>query len=80
MYLMYCAFSRLENDNFQMKNCDILLIFAQSSNENPQSMFYTSNNKKDNVYPCKPQFYCIKVGCKGCKSQIHDILIICFYL
>ena len=30
----------------------------------PQSMFL-SRNKKNNVYPCKPQFYCIKVGFKG---------------
>ena len=34
------------------------------SNEYPQSMFL-SRNKKNNVYPCKPQFYYIKVGCKG---------------
>ena len=31
------------------------------SNEYPQSMFL-SRNKKNNVYPCKLQFYCIKVG------------------
>ena len=47
------------------------LIFAQSidcgytlepphCNEYPQSMF----RAKINVYPCKPQFYYIKVGCK----------------
>ena len=30
------------------------------------SMFL-SRNKKNNVYPCKPQFYCIKVGFKGVK-------------
>ena len=30
------------------------------SNEYPQSMFL-SRNKKHNVYPCKPQFNCIKV-------------------
>ena len=61
-----------------MKNCDIFLIFAQNidcgyslepprrggSNEYPQSMFST-RNKKNNVYPCKPQFYYIKVGFKG---------------
>ena len=33
------------------------------SNENPQSIFL-SRNKKNNVYPCKPQFYYIKVGVK----------------
>ena len=37
------------------------------SNEYPQSMFL-SRNKKINVYPCKPQFYCIKVGFKGVKT------------
>ena len=36
------------------------------SNEYPQSMFL-NRNKKNNVYPCKPQFYCIKVGLKGSK-------------
>ena len=32
--------------------------------ENPQSLFL-SRNKKNNVYPCKPQFYYIKVRFKG---------------
>ena len=36
------------------------------SNEYPQSMFL-SRNKKNNVYPCKPQFYYIKVRFKGVK-------------
>ena len=31
-------------------------------------MFFFSKNKKNNVYPCKPQFYyIIKVGFKGVK-------------
>ena len=34
------------------------------SNEYPHSMFL-SRNKNNNVYPCKPQFYYIKVGFKG---------------
>ena len=42
------------------------------SNEYPQSMFL-SRNKKNNVYPCKPQFYYIKVGYKGVK-----IIKVCF--
>ena len=63
-----------------MKNSDIFLISAQNIdcrnslepprwggfNENPQSMFL-SRNKKNNVYPCKPQFYHIKVGFMGVK-------------
>ena len=36
------------------------------SNEYPQSMFL-GKNKKNNIYPCKPQFYYIKVGFKGVK-------------
>ena len=36
------------------------------ANEDPQSMFL-SKNKKNNVYPCKPQFYDIKVGFKEVK-------------
>ena len=34
------------------------------SNEYPQSMFL-SRNKKNNIYPCKPQFYYIQVGFEG---------------
>ena len=65
-------------ENFQIKNSDIFLISVQNincgyllepprrggSNEYPQSLFL-SRNKKNNVYPCKPQFYYIKVGFKG---------------
>ena len=36
------------------------------SNEYPNSMFL-SKNKKNNVYPCKPQFYYIEEGLKGVK-------------
>ena len=67
-------------ENFQIKNSDIFCILAQkidcvnslepprrgSSNEYTQSMFL-SRNKKNNVYPCKPQFCYIKVGFKGVK-------------
>ena len=69
-----------KNENFQIKNSDIFHISAQNidcgyslepprrggSNEYPQSIFF-SRNKKNNVYPCKPQFYYIKVGFKGVK-------------
>ena len=34
------------------------------SNEYPR-YFFRSRNKKNNVYPCKPQFDYIKVGLKG---------------
>ena len=36
------------------------------SNKYPKSMFL-GRNKKNNVYPCKPQFYYMKVGFKGVK-------------
>ena len=61
------------------KNSDIFHISAQNidcgyslepplrggSNEYPQSMFWAE--MKNNVYPCKPQFYYIKVGFTGVK-------------
>ena len=34
---------------------------------------FLSRNNKNNVYPCKPQFYYIKVGFKGVK-----IIYVCF--
>ena len=37
------------------------------SNEYPQSMFL-SRNKKNDDYPCKPQFYYTKVGLKGVEN------------
>ena len=63
---------------FSNKNADIFHISAQNieceyslepprrggSNEYHQSMF-SSRIKKNNICPCKPQFYYIKVGFKG---------------
>ena len=65
---------------FSQKNSDIFHVSAQNigcgyslepprrggSNEYPQSMFLSRNNK-NNVYPWKPQFYYIKVGFKRVK-------------
>ena len=61
-----------KKEHFQIRNSDVFHISAQNidcvcrgdSNEYPQSMFL-SGKKKNNVYPCKPQFHCIKVGFKG---------------
>ena len=56
-----------------MKNSDIFFISAQNIDcgyEYPQSMFL-SGNKKNNVYPCIPQFYYIKVGFMGSKLYRH---------
>ena len=55
--------SNIFNTSAQNIDCGYSLGLPHqgSSNEYPQSMFL-SRNKKNNVYPCKPQFYCIKVG------------------
>ena len=69
-----------KKENFEIKNSDTFHSSAQNidcgysleppqrggSNEYPQSMFLNIN-KKINVYPCKPQFYYIKVGFKRVK-------------
>ena len=73
-----------KHEKFQIKNSDMLGISAQNidcgyllelpqrggSNKYPQSMFL-SRNKQNNAYPCKPQFYYIKVGFKGSKLYRH---------
>ena len=87
--MQYTAiFHGCKNVHFQMNFFNIFLIFAQNidcgytleppqgggSNEYPQSMFWSKNKK--NVYPCKPQFYYIKVGCKGVfvtRTCFHDV-------
>ena len=69
-----------KTESFSDKNSDILHFSAHNidcgyplepphrggSNGYPPSMFL-SRNKKNNVYPCKPQFYHIKVSFKGVK-------------
>ena len=59
---IYREFHLQKTENFQIKNSDIFHISAQNidftrggSNKYPQSMFL-SRSKKNNVYPCKPQF------------------------
>ena len=77
---IYRKFHFQKTEKFQIKKSDIFHIFAQNidcgyslepprrgaSNEYPQFMFL-SRNYKNNVYPCKPQYYYIKVGFKGVK-------------
>ena len=68
-----------KNENLYIKNSDIFHISALNIDcgyslepprrtAYPQSMFL-SKNKKNNVYPCKPQFYYIKVGFKGVRIK-----------
>ena len=70
-----------KKENFQIKKFDIFHFSAQntdcvyslelprwgSSNEYPQSMFWAEIWKIWDLYPCKPQFYYIKMGLKGVK-------------
>ena len=46
------------------------------SNAYPQYM-YLNRNMKNSVYPCKPQFYYIKVGFKGVKINRHVFVMKC---
>ena len=83
-------FTTKKNENFQIK---ILIFFHYSaqnidcgyslepprrggSNEYPQSMFLI-RNKKNNVYPCKPRFYYIKVGL-GVGSKLYRHVFVMF--
>ena len=69
-----------KNENFQIKNSDIFLTSAQSIDcgysleplggavlTSTHNLCFSSRNKKNNIYPYKPQFYHIKVGFKGVK-------------
>ena len=59
------------------KYSDIFHISAQNIDCGyPQSMFL-SRNKKNNVYPCKPQFYYIKVGFKGVNIYRDVFVMFC---
>ena len=69
---------------FSNKNSNVIHTSAQNidcgyslepprrggSNKYPQSKFL-GRNKKNNVYPCKPQFYYIKLGLKGVNMFRH---------
>ena len=71
-------FLALKIENFQLKNFDIFLIFAQNidcgytleppcqggSNEYPQYMFW-SKNKKNSYTPANPSFAIQKWGLRG---------------
>ena len=67
---IYWKFYHENIENFQIKNSDIFHISAQNIDcgySLEPTIYVLSRNKKNNVYPCKPQFYCIKVGFEGVK-------------
>ena len=63
----------MNSDIFHISTQNINCVYSLEpprrggSNEYPQSMFWAKIRKKNNVYPCKPQFYYIKVGFKRVK-------------
>ena len=69
-------FHGCKNSNFQMKYCDIFLIFAQNMScvhvrtaFTERFLMSTHNQSlrrkiRKNAHPCKPQYYYVKVGCK----------------
>ena len=61
-----CRYSDIFHISAQNLDCGYSLEPTRrgGSNEYLQSMFL-SRNKKNTVYPCKPQFYYINVGFKG---------------
>ena len=77
-----------KNDNFQWKNVDIFLIFAQNidcgytlepprrggSNEYPQSLFW-SKNKKNRYTPANPSFAILMWGIRGYTLHGHVFLM-----
>ena len=52
---------------FQIKKSDIFSYFCSKHRLWVSTSMFLSRNKKNNVYPGKPQFYYIKVGFKGVK-------------
>ena len=65
---IYGKFHHKTNENIQIKNSDIFHISAQNIDcgYSLEPTMFLSRNKK-NEYPCKPQFYYIKVGFNGVK-------------
>ena len=83
MSVQYTAiFHGCKNGNFHMKKCEIFLNFAQNIDRWYTEAVLTSTHDlcfrakiRKKVYPCKSQFYYIKVGCKGVfitRTCLHD--------
>ena len=71
-------FHGCKNNNFQMKNGDSFLIFVQNIDcvytlEPPLKSTHNLCFRAKICKPCKPQFYYIKVGCKGVYMYITVI-------
>ena len=62
MKLFWCFYIPAQNID-----CEYSLEPPQRGGSNEYHNLFLNRNKKNNVYPCKPQFYYIKVGFKGIK-------------
>ena len=74
-------FKVVKIENFQLKNFDIFLIFAQNIDcgytlvhEYPRSMFW-SKNKKNRYTPVYPSFAIQKWGLRGYTFHGHVFLV-----
>ena len=65
-YSKLLIISPAKKENFQIKNSDIFHISSQNINCG-YSIYVLSRNKKNNVYPCEPQFYYVTMRFKGVK-------------
>ena len=83
--MQYEAISKSgKNDIFRCKNVIFFLTFAQNIDCGytlTEAVLTSTHNLcfgakiRKKVYPCKPQFYYIKVGCKGVfvtRTCFHD--------
>ena len=76
--MQYTAiFHGCKNSNFQMKICDSFLIFAQNTEAvltSTHDLCFRAKISK-NAYPCKPKFYYIKWGVRGCTLHGHVFMM-----
>ena len=71
MSVQYAAISKSEKKFFFL---DDVLYITEAVLTSTHNLCFRAKIRK-NVYPCKPHFYCIKVGCKGVfitRTCYHD--------
>ena len=67
----YKKYQSFLSENFQF----LEVKFSIYWNRRVFVMYVLSKNKKNTIYPCKPQFFYIKVGFKGSKLYRHVFVI-----
>ena len=74
-------FTAVKKGNFKMKNCDFFSYFCSKHRlwvlvTSTINLCFRAKIRKNDVYPCKPQFYLIKKSCKGVYNKrtcLHDV-------